>query len=134
VLDRRARKHTGIAVAARTEDGVLTVARGSVTDSTIFEIGSITKVSTATPLADFARRGLVALDDPVQRYSPRTFGCRCAGGHHPARRRDPLGRAAGHAAGLLRRALRDRHDPWSSYTSADLIAAILGPDLVKQLV
>ena len=46
--------------------------RGHVPDGprSIFEIGSITKVFTATLLADMAREGLVALDDPVQKWLP----------------------------------------------------------------
>ena len=36
----------------------------------VFEIGSITKVFTATLLADMADRKEVALDDPVSKYLP----------------------------------------------------------------
>lgn len=36
----------------------------------VFEIGSITKVFTATVLADMVQKGQVSLDDPVQRYLP----------------------------------------------------------------
>lgn len=38
--------------------------------SSVFEIGSVTKVFTAALLADMARRGEVALDDPVQKHLP----------------------------------------------------------------
>lgn len=38
--------------------------------TTIFEIGSITKIFTGTLLADQVRCGVVRLDDPVQRYLP----------------------------------------------------------------
>jgi D-alanyl-D-alanine-carboxypeptidase/D-alanyl-D-alanine-endopeptidase len=41
-----------------------------VTERTIYEIGSITKVFTGVVLADMALQGEVALDDPVQRYLP----------------------------------------------------------------
>ena len=46
--------------------------RGRLPDGarSIFEIGSITKVFTATLLADMAGEGLVGLDDPVQRWLP----------------------------------------------------------------
>lgn len=37
---------------------------------TVFEIGSITKVFTALLLAEMAKRGEVALDDPVAKYLP----------------------------------------------------------------
>src|SRR5271157_808540 len=39
---------------------------------TIFEIGSVTKVFTSLLLADMAKRGEVALDDPVAKYLPPT--------------------------------------------------------------
>ena len=38
--------------------------------STVFEIGSITKVFTGTLLADMARRGEVSVDDPLGMYLP----------------------------------------------------------------
>jgi D-alanyl-D-alanine-carboxypeptidase/D-alanyl-D-alanine-endopeptidase len=40
--------------------------------SSIFELGSITKVFTATVLADMVLKGEVKLDDPVQKYLPAT--------------------------------------------------------------
>jgi serine-type D-Ala-D-Ala carboxypeptidase/endopeptidase len=94
--------------------------------SSLFEIGSITKVFTATLLADMARAGLVALDDPVA-------------AHLPADVRMPLrGRAitledlASHRSGLprlppglLRQALtRDRGDPYARVDAAWLEAAL----------
>ena len=42
----------------------------SPTRETQYRIGSITKTFTATLLADMAREGIVALDDPVQRHLP----------------------------------------------------------------
>jgi serine-type D-Ala-D-Ala carboxypeptidase/endopeptidase len=39
----------------------------------VFEIGSITKVFTATLLADMADRGEVALDDPISKYLPKNM-------------------------------------------------------------
>ncbi|RYZ10774.1 MAG: class A beta-lactamase-related serine hydrolase [Alphaproteobacteria bacterium] len=38
--------------------------------NSVFEIGSISKVFTATALADMAQKGEVKLDDPVQLYAP----------------------------------------------------------------
>ena len=40
--------------------------------NSVFEIGSITKVFTATVLAQLVQEGKVKLDDPVQRYLPST--------------------------------------------------------------
>jgi CubicO group peptidase (beta-lactamase class C family) len=39
-------------------------------ENTIFEIGSITKVFTATLLAQMTQAGKIALDDPIQKYLP----------------------------------------------------------------
>ena len=47
---------------------------------TIFEIGSATKVFTATLLADMVVKGEVRLEDPVARYLPDSV-------HVPARGR-----------------------------------------------
>lgn len=41
--------------------------------STIFEIGSITKIFTGTLLADQVLRGVMKLDDPVQKHLPDTL-------------------------------------------------------------
>jgi len=41
-----------------------------VSENTIYEIGSVTKVFTAVALADMAAKREVGLDDPVQRYLP----------------------------------------------------------------
>jgi CubicO group peptidase (beta-lactamase class C family) len=38
--------------------------------NTVFEIGSISKVFTATALAELVKEGKVKLDDPVQKYLP----------------------------------------------------------------
>ncbi len=44
--------------------------RPALDGSSVFEIGSITKVFTATVLADMVLKGEVSLDDPVQKYLP----------------------------------------------------------------
>jgi serine-type D-Ala-D-Ala carboxypeptidase/endopeptidase len=44
---------------------------GTPTADTLFEIGSLTQVFTATILAALVERGLVRLDDPLQQYVPR---------------------------------------------------------------
>src|SRR5215469_14471964 len=41
-----------------------------VNGDSIFDIGSITKTFSTTLLADMAKRGLVKLDDPLQKYLP----------------------------------------------------------------
>jgi CubicO group peptidase (beta-lactamase class C family) len=78
IARRRGRKHAGLAIGVDLDGETSTFGRGRIgpdrpqspAADTIFEIGSITKVFTATLLADMAEEGLVALDDPVQRYLP----------------------------------------------------------------
>ncbi|SNR97220.1 serine hydrolase domain-containing protein [Blastococcus mobilis] len=99
--------------------------------STLFEIGSITKVFTGVLLADMVLRSEVALDDPLSVHLP---------GPRPAwRHREPtLLELATHRSGLpntpgamrrdeLRYALGlSRRDPWASVTEPDyhrLVAA-----------
>jgi D-alanyl-D-alanine-carboxypeptidase/D-alanyl-D-alanine-endopeptidase len=102
--------------------------RGHVPDGprSIFEIGSITKVFTATLLADMAREGLVGLDDPVQRWLPE-------GVRMPVRGREiTLEDLSTHQSGLPRlpkglllpAATRDRRDPYARLDPARLEAAI----------
>jgi serine-type D-Ala-D-Ala carboxypeptidase/endopeptidase len=102
--------------------------RGRLPDGprSIFEIGSITKVFTTTLLADMAREGLVALDDPVRRHLPDGV---CV----PARGREiTLEDLATHRSGLpglpkglLWRSLaHDRRDPYASLDAARLETAV----------
>ena len=62
-------RHTRVVVAVRSRGETGVWSRGVAPDS-VFEIGSITKTFTATLLADMAREGLVAFDDPVARHLP----------------------------------------------------------------
>ena len=72
LLARSSARHAGLVVAVRSPRVEGAWHRGHVPDGprSIFEIGSITKVFTATLLAEMAREGLVALDDPVQKWLP----------------------------------------------------------------
>jgi serine-type D-Ala-D-Ala carboxypeptidase/endopeptidase len=128
VLGRSALRHTGLVVGAIAYGEVALWHRGQLPDGprSIFEIGSITKTFTATLLADMAREGLVALDDPVNRHLP-------AGVCVPSRGREvTLEDLASHRSGLpgvprglLRRALwPDRRDPYARWDAARLEAAV----------
>jgi serine-type D-Ala-D-Ala carboxypeptidase/endopeptidase len=133
LLEKHARKHVGVAVGIRTNGNTRTLGRGTIADhrptppmgDTIFEIGSITKVFTATVLADMALEGLVSLDDPVQRYLP-------GGVELPVRGRPiTLVDLATHTSGLpgvpkgmLRLALRERHNPYANFGVDDLHAGL----------
>jgi CubicO group peptidase (beta-lactamase class C family) len=73
-----AKKSTGMVVATIEPDGSQSMAAYGdagpgalrLDADSVFEIGSITKVFTATLLADMADRGEVKLDDPVVKYLP----------------------------------------------------------------
>ena len=52
--------------------GVRAAGADSVDERTVFEIGSITKVFTASLLAAMVQRGEVRLDDPIATYLPPT--------------------------------------------------------------
>lgn len=72
------RREGGLAVAVRFADKWTMYsygqsgnpARPKLDESTVFEIGSISKVFTTTLFADMARKGEAALEDPVSRYLP----------------------------------------------------------------
>lgn len=73
-----AHKIPGASVAVLTEQGVAEAASGTInkntgvetTTDTVFQIGSITKVWTATLIMMLVDEGLLDLDEPVVRYLP----------------------------------------------------------------
>jgi CubicO group peptidase (beta-lactamase class C family) len=128
VLSRVRARRGGLAIGVWDGDETLLWHAGELPDgvSSIFEIGSITKVFTATLLADMASDGLVALDDPVSLRLPE-------GVRVPVRGREiTLEDLACHRSGLprlpkglLRRALtRERHDPYARVDAAWLDRAV----------
>ena len=98
---------------------------GPPDERTLFEIGSITKVFTATVLADMALEGVVALDQPAQELLP-------AGVRLPAKGRPiTLADLASHVAGLprlprgmLMRGVLQRDDPWHGFGEEELLASL----------
>lgn len=128
LLERSSARHTGLVVGVVAGGETALWHRGRLPDGprSILEIGSITKSFTATLLADMARDGLVALDDPVNRHLP-------AGVRVPPRGREiTLEDLASHRSGLpplprglLWRALSvDRRDPYARWDAARLEAAV----------
>jgi CubicO group peptidase (beta-lactamase class C family) len=102
--------------------------------STVFEIGSITKVFTGLLLADLAEQGLVGLDDPLAGYLPASVRVPTHGG-----RQITLGELASHAGGLprdskgtLRRWLGDRHNPNAGLSVEELYAGLARTRLRRQ--
>jgi serine-type D-Ala-D-Ala carboxypeptidase/endopeptidase len=133
ILDRHARKHVGVAVGVWWRGEAWTFGRGRISayrlsppgPDTIFEIGSITKVFTATVLADMAEEGILALDDPVQRYLPEGIELPVRG--RPLSLADLAAQTSGLPrlpTGLVRLSVRQRHNPYESFTVADLERAI----------
>jgi D-alanyl-D-alanine-carboxypeptidase/D-alanyl-D-alanine-endopeptidase len=133
LLARHARRHVGVAIGVLR--GRQTCMMGSGTAGpggpsppaadTIFEIGSVTKVFTATLLAGMVDDGLLALDDPVQDHLP-------TGVELPVRGRPiTLADLATHTAGLPRLphgfllpSVRHRRNPYAWFTVEDLYAGL----------
>jgi CubicO group peptidase (beta-lactamase class C family) len=75
-----AKKGVGIVVGLVDDKGVRVISYGkpsktsdqTVNGDSVFEIGSVTKVFTATLLADMVERGEVSLNDPISKYLPKT--------------------------------------------------------------
>jgi D-alanyl-D-alanine-carboxypeptidase/D-alanyl-D-alanine-endopeptidase len=134
ILDRHARKHVGVEVGVWWEGETWTFARGrlradrpdSPRPDTIFEIGSITKVFTATVFADMAEQGLVALEDPVQRYLPEGVELPVRG--RPITLADLAAQTSGLPRlpkGLIALSLRQRKNPYAGFTDAHLERAVV---------
>jgi CubicO group peptidase (beta-lactamase class C family) len=110
----------GIVVARWCDGTAEAVARGPVSEESVFELGSITKVVTGLLLAVAVVRGEVTLETPLEECLPG------------ARARAPitLGRLASHTAGLprlpltmlRRRAVITLDDPYAATTTDELLA------------
>jgi CubicO group peptidase (beta-lactamase class C family) len=128
-LARSSLRPTGLVVGVwRGGDDVALWHRGELPagERSIFEIGSITKVFTATLLADMAREGRLTVGDPVSDHLPR-------GVEMPSRGREiTLADLSSHRSGLpglpkglLVPALTTRRrDPYADWDAARLEAAI----------
>ena len=76
----RAKRGVGIVVGLVDEKGARVITYGNASKDSkkalngdsVFEIGSVTKVFTATLLADMVERGEVSLNDPISKYLPKT--------------------------------------------------------------
>ena len=74
------KKTVGIVVGVINEEGRKVISYGTLSQggsrevdgSTVFEIGSITKVFTALLLADMAESGELSLDDPIAKFLPES--------------------------------------------------------------
>src|SRR5262245_15856312 len=76
----RAKRGVGIVVGLVDEKGTRVITYGNASKdskqvldgNSVFEIGSVTKVFTATLLAEMVERGEVSLSDPISKYLPKT--------------------------------------------------------------
>jgi CubicO group peptidase (beta-lactamase class C family) len=128
LLRRIRTRRVGLVVGVRVSDETGFWHRGELPDGarSIFEIGSITKTFTTTLLADMAREGLVALDDPVQWHLPDDVRLPMKG------RAITLEDLATHRSGLPRlpkgmlwpALTRDRSDPYAKLDEVRLHGAI----------
>ena len=100
--------------------------------NTVFEIGSITKVFTASLLADMAARGEVKLDDPVAKYLPPTVRMPSRNG-----RQITLLDLATQSSGLPRMPSNfkpgDESNPYSDYTVEEMYAFLSGYELPRDI-
>jgi CubicO group peptidase (beta-lactamase class C family) len=98
----------------------------------VFEIGSITKVFTATLLLDMADRGLVKLDDPIGKYLPSRVRVPSRNG-----RQITLVDLATHTSGLPRLMTNliptDPGNPYGSYTVDQLYAFLSNYELARDI-
>ena len=104
----------------------------SLNGDTIFEIGSMTKVFTSLVLMDMARKGEVALTDPVSKYLPATVKV-------PERnnKKITLQDLSTQSSGLPRMPAnfhpRDESNPYVDYSVAQLYQFISGYRLTRDI-
>ena len=100
--------------------------------NTVFEIGSATKVFTATLLAEMIGRGEVHLDDPVAKYLPATVRV-------PTRnnKQITLLDLVTHTSGLPRLPTnlqpKDPDNPYADYTVEQMYAFLSGYELTRDI-
>jgi serine-type D-Ala-D-Ala carboxypeptidase/endopeptidase len=133
LLVRHARRSVGVAVGILRDGQTWTIGTGTAGSGrptppaadTIFEIGPLTKVFTATLLAGMVDDGVVALDEPVQQCLP-------AGVVLPVRQRPiTLADVAAHTSELPRlphgfpmRSLAHRRNPYAWFMVDELHAGL----------
>jgi D-alanyl-D-alanine-carboxypeptidase/D-alanyl-D-alanine-endopeptidase len=134
----RAKQSAGIVAGVIDDRGRIVVGHGRCGPDdetrpggdTIFEIGSVTKVFTATLLADMVRDGKVALRDPVQKFLPESVRV-------PTRGEEPitLYHLTTHTSGLPRMpdnfAPADPGNPYADYSVQQMYEFLSGHELAR---
>lgn len=104
----------------------------SLDGNTLFEIGSITKVFTASLLADMVARGEVKLDDPVAKYLPASVRVPSRGG-----KQITLIDLATQTSGLPRLPSNlnpaDQTNPYADYSVQQLYSFLSGYELTRDI-
>lgn len=100
--------------------------------NTVFEIGSITKVFTASLLADMVAKGEVKLDDPVTKYLPKSVRVPSRNG-----KQITLLDLATQSSGLPRMPTNfspaDNNNPYADYTVAQMYAFLSSYELTRDI-
>lgn len=100
--------------------------------NTVFEIGSITKVFTASLLADMVARGEVKFDDPVAKYLPSSVRIPSRNG-----KQITLLDLATQSSGLPRMPTnlspKDQHNPYADYTVDQMYAFLSAYELPRDI-
>ncbi len=139
-------KHMGIVVGVLLEEDSLVLGFGRKEHSTreapdgdtLLEIGSVTKVFTATLLGIMAQKGEVDLRDPVQRYLPTSVRVPTFNGKEIT-----LNDLVTHTSGLPRLpdnlsssseafSLSALRNPYASYRNEDMYAFLTGHHLARE--
>lgn len=120
----KSRKHLCLTIGIVTESSQEVLGYGSTNcqfEDVMFEIGSITKVITATLLALLVRKGLVSYDDSIERFLPTSVQVPKFNG-----RSITLRHLATHTSGLPRLpdnldiSWKNMDNPYENYTVDDL--------------
>ena len=134
------KKTVGIVVGLINEEGRKVISYGTLSQggsrevdgSTVFEIGSITKVFTALLLADMAERGELSLDDPIAKFLPEAVKV-------PSKddKQITLLHLATHTSGLPRMPdnffPEDNANPYADYTVEKMYEFLSGCTLNKDI-
>jgi CubicO group peptidase (beta-lactamase class C family) len=135
-----AKKSLGIVVGLVDDSGTRIISYGkpsrdsdqTVNGDSVFEIGSVTKVFTATLLANMVERGEVSLDDPISKYLPKTVKAPTRDGKEIT-----LLDLSTQTSGLPRLpgnlAPKDPRNPYADYSVEQLYAFLSGYALTREI-
>jgi CubicO group peptidase (beta-lactamase class C family) len=136
----RAKKSVGIVVGLVDDKGTRIISYGKpsqestqiVNGDSVFEIGSVTKVFTATLLADMVERGEVNLNDPISKYLPKSVKAPTRDGKEIT-----LQDLSSQISGLPRMptnfAPKDNQNPYADYTVEQMYAFLSNYTLTRDI-